>query len=103
MILPTVVWQPCDTAAARAATITSAAAEQGIMAVGHSGRAGMVGLAGEVEPPAPMGPDVAGHADRSIEIDQAAALLDVQLDEAADPRQRLGVAPDAVRPSSSAA
>ena len=44
----------------------------------------MVGLAGEVEAPAPVRPDLAGQPDGHVAVDQVAALLDVQLDERAD-------------------
>ena len=54
----------------------------------------MVGLAGEVESPPAVRPDRGGHADGCVEVDKGAALLDVQLDEHADPVQRLVVPPE---------
>ena len=43
---------------------------------------------GEVEAVAPVRPDLARHPDRRAPVDQVAALLDVQLDEAADAVQQ---------------
>jgi hypothetical protein len=50
-----------------------------------------------------VGPDVAAHTDGVAEVDEAATLLDVQLDEGADPGERLVVAPEraGVAPGSS--
>ena len=56
--------------------------EHRVVPVLHPGRAGVVGLAGEVEAVAPVRPDLAGHPDRGAAVDEVAALLDVQLDEA---------------------
>ena len=73
-----------------------------VVPVGQPGGAGVVGFSGELEPPPPVRPDRGADRDRSVEVDQAAALLDVQFDEAADPAQRLGSsrpsAPDRARP-----
>ena len=55
-----------------------------VAAVLHPRRAGVVGLPGEVESVAPVRPDPARHPDRRVPVDEVAALLDVQLDEAAD-------------------
>ena len=63
-----------------------------VVPVLHPGGAGVVRLAGEVEAAAAVRPDLAGHADRRVAVDQVAALLDVQLDEAADPVQPVGAA-----------
>ena len=56
----------------------------------------MVGLAGKPQPPPAVGPDVGADADRLAQVDQSAALFDVQLDEGADPAQRFGIRPDLV-------
>ena len=66
-------------------------AEQRVLAIRQPGGAGVVGHTGHLDPPAAVRPDIAGHADRSITIDQGAALLDVQFDQMADPAQRLRV------------
>ena len=66
--------------------------EHRVVAVHQPGGAGVVGLAVEVQPPPAVRPDAAGDADRSAGVDEAAALLDVQLDQGADPAQRLVVA-----------
>ena len=50
-----------------------------------------------VEPPATVRPDRGRHADRGVHVDERAPLLDVQLDERADPAQRLVVAPEPAR------
>ena len=71
--------------------------EHGVAAVLEAGGAGVVGLAGEVEAPAPVRPDVAGDGDRRAEVDERAPLLDVQLDERADPTQGLLVRSELVR------
>ncbi len=62
------------------------------MAILQAGRAGVVGLAGQVDPPASVRPDRTRDGDRLAQIDQAAALLDVQFDEGGNPSQRLVVA-----------
>ena len=56
-----------------------------VVPVLHPGGAGVVGLAGEVEAVAAVRPDLAGHPDRRAAVDEVAALLDVQLDEACRP------------------
>jgi hypothetical protein len=71
--------------------------EHRVVAVLEPGGAGVVRLPGEVKPPPTMGPDVAADGDGVVEVDQTAALFDVELDEAADPAQGVVVATDAVR------
>ena len=66
--------------------------EHRVVAVHQPGGAGVVGLAVEVQPPPAVRPDAVGDADGGARVDQAAALLDVQLDQGADPAQRLVVA-----------
>ena len=66
--------------------------EHRVGAVLHPRRAGVVGLAGEVEAVAPVRPDLAGHPDRGTAVDQVAALLDVQLHEHPDAVQQPGAA-----------
>ena len=77
--------------------IMAARPEHGVLALGERGGAGVVGLTGHVDPPAAVRPDVAADTDGVAELDQAAALLDVQLDERADPGERLVVAAEAGR------
>ena len=55
-----------------------------VVPVLHAGGAGVVGLAGEVEAPPPVRPDLAGQPDGHVAVDEVAALLDVELDEGAD-------------------
>ena len=62
--------------------------EHRVVPVLHARGAGVVGLPGEVEAPAPVRPDLARQADREVAVDEVAALLDVQLDEGADPIER---------------
>ena len=78
-------------------------AEHGVLALGERGGAGVVGLAGHVDPPAPVRPDVAADPDGVAEVDEAAALLDVQLDEGADPGEGLVVAAEGGRVAAGAA
>jgi hypothetical protein len=83
-----------DPAAARAvasaASTTAAWRSIGIVAVLHPRGAGVVGPTGQLEPPAPVGPDRAADADRPRRGRPAPALLDVQLDERADAPDHLG-------------
>jgi hypothetical protein len=51
----------------------------------HAGGAGVVGLARELEAPPSVRPDPAGQSDGHVAVDEVAALLDVELDEGADP------------------
>ena len=50
-----------------------------------------------VEPPPAVRPDRRRDGDRPVEVDQTAALFDVQFDEGGDPAQRCGVTSDVVR------
>ena len=54
----------------------------------------MVRLAVQVDTPAPVGPGGRTDGNRSAQVDQAAPLLHVQLDERPDPAQRLVVRAD---------
>ena len=65
--------------------------------VGEGGRARMVGPAGEVEPPAPVRPDLLADRDRRVQVRQRPSLLDVQFHVGADGREQVVVGPDAVR------
>jgi hypothetical protein len=58
--------------------------EHRIVAIFHPGGTCVVGLAGEVEPVAPVGPDLAGHTDGRLACHKVAALLDVELNKAFD-------------------
>jgi hypothetical protein len=60
--------------------------------VDEPGRAGVVARTGERQRPAAVRPDRRGDAQRRVQLGQGTALLDVQLEEHPDPRQRLGVA-----------
>ena len=60
--------------------------EHRVVPVLHAGRAGVVRLPGELEPVAPVRPDPAGQPHGHLAVHQVPALLDVQLDEAADAR-----------------
>ena len=62
-----------------------------VLAVLQGRRAGVVGLAGDVDAPAPMGPDVAADADGGAAIDEVPALFDVEFDEGANAGEGLGV------------
>ena len=72
-------------------------AEHRVLPVVQRGGAGVVGLAGEVESPPAVRPDAGADADRAPAVDQSAALLDVQLDEGADPAQGLRIGADPLR------
>ena len=65
-----------------------------VVTVLKAGGARMVGLAGELHPPPAVRPDAGADGHGPAEVDQPAALLDVQLDEAPDAAQRLLVPPD---------
>ena len=65
-----------------------------VVPVGEPGRARVVGAAGEVEAPPPVRPDALGDADRGAHRRQGPALLDVQLDERAEPREQVLVGSD---------
>ena len=72
-----------------AASTVNGEGQHRVAPVGHPGGAGVVGLAGEVEPPPAVRPDRAGHRRPARPgRPSAAALLDVQLDERADPAQQ---------------
>ena len=60
-------------------------ADHRVAAVRQPGGAGVVGLAGEVDPPAAVRPEAGADGHRVAGVDQRPALLDVQLDESADP------------------
>ena len=60
-----------------------------VVPVGEPGRARVVGAAGEVETPPPVRPDPLGHADRRAQRRQGPALLHVQFDERAHPREQV--------------
>ena len=64
------------------------------MAVLQQGGTRVVGLALHADPPAPVRPDGGGNGNGSLQVDQAATLLDVKLDEGPDPAQRLSVPAD---------
>ena len=49
------------------------------------GGSGVVGFSDEVEPPAPVGPNLGRNRQRSIDQSQALTLLDVELDKGGDP------------------
>ena len=72
-------------------------AEHRVVPVLHPGGAGVVRRPGEVEAVAAVRPDPARHPDRRVAVHQVAALLDVQLDEAADPVQPGGPAQGGAR------
>src|SRR5680860_1652434 len=55
---------------------------------------GAVGLTLQVEPPASVGPNDRTDGNGAAQVDQSAALLDVQLDECPDPAQRLLIRAD---------
>ena len=74
-------------------------ADHRVPPVGQPGGAGVVGLTRDVEPPPAVRPDRRSHRDRRPEVDQSAALLDVQLDERADTGQRVGVRAEITRVS----
>ena len=67
--------------------------EHRVVAVGEPGGARVVGPAGQVEAPAAVRVDRGADGDGPAQVDQRPALLDVQLDERADPAQRLRVGP----------
>ncbi len=68
-----------------------------VPAPGHQGGAGVVALAGHGEAPPPVGEDRRGHGHGLAEVDQAAALFDVQFDEESDPAERVPVGAEAFR------
>jgi hypothetical protein len=68
-----------------------------VAAVAHQRGARVVALALDGDPPAAVAEDGRPQADRGPAVDQAAALLDVQLDEGADAGQPLVVAAQVVR------
>lgn len=51
----------------------------------------MVRFAGQVEAPAAVCPDLRRDGDGTVEVGEAAPLLDVQFDECGEPAQRLGI------------
>jgi hypothetical protein len=67
------------------------------VAVRKIGRSGVVGLAGEVDAPPAVGPDMAPDGNWGVQIDQTPSLLDVQLDESGDPAKSFRVAADPFR------
>ena len=77
--------------------------EHRVVAVLEAGRAGVVGGARDVDPPAAVRPDVAAdtHSGTAlvvgVGVGERAALFDVQLDEGVHPGQRLGVVAEARR------
>ena len=72
-------------------------AEHGVLALVEGGRARVVGLAGHVDPPAAVRPDVAPDTHGVPETVEGPALLDVELDEGTDPGEGLVVASEVVR------
>ena len=62
-----------------------------VVPVLHTGRARVVGHAAERQPVAPVRPDRLADPDRGALLDEVTALLDVQLDELADPGEPLRV------------
>ena len=62
-----------------------------VVSIGHARGARVVALAGDDDPPPAVTQDGRGDGHGSVEVDQAAALLDVQLDEGVDAAQRFGV------------
>ena len=59
------------------------------MPVLHARRAGMIGGTPEGEAVPPVRPDCGRNADRGARVDESSALLDMQLDECADPCEPL--------------
>jgi hypothetical protein len=66
-------------------------AEHRVVAVGEQRRAGVVGPAVQVEAPAAVRADGRADADGLAEVDEPAALLDVELEVAPHPAERLRV------------
>src|SRR5215211_8663093 len=73
------------------------ATDHGITAIAEPGGAGVIGFARNVNPPPTMGPEPIANRHSLTDVDQEAALLDVQLNKGPDASQRLGVGADAVR------
>ena len=74
----------------------------GVPAARHRGGAGVVALPGERQPPPAVRQDRRRDRDRRADVGERAALLDVQLDEAAERGQAL-VVPARSRPGSTPA
>ena len=79
---PIVATVPCSVGCLAGAQHRRGQPEHRVVAVHEPGGAGVVGLAGQVEPPPAVRPDAVGDPDRRAAVHQVHALLDVQLDAA---------------------
>lgn len=69
-----------------------------VAAVGQLGGAGVVALSLDADAPAAVFEDRRGDRHGRVEVDEALALLDVEFDERADARERLGVGAERAEP-----
>jgi hypothetical protein len=79
----------------------SRASDHGILAITQPGGTGVIGFTRNLDPPSTMRPEAIPDRNGTTQIDQAATLLDMQLNERPNSSEGLGISAEFLRLPSS--